>query len=127
MSFTASIAAHLNRAVPRKTAFVVFAGSAAVLLGALLIGAGLLVALVFFYGFPQQAFFDRATSDEIAQLKLAGIVLGAVGALSFITFIQGCCMLAGSIAGARYRGVYLWFVIVSLVLAALAGGQLSLS
>lgn len=125
MSIGTSIAAHLDSAVSRKTAFVVFATSAAVLLGALLTGAFMLVVMVFFYGFPEQAFFDRLGAAAIYQLKVAGVVLAAVGALSFGGFVCGSCMLAASITGARYRAAYLWFAIVSVVLAALAGVRAS--
>ena len=125
MSLGTSIAAHLHSAVSRKTAFVVFATSAAVLLGALLTGAVMLVVLVFFYGFPEQAFFDQVGAAALYQLKVAGVILAAVGALSFASFLCGSCMLAASIMGARYRAAYLWFGIVTVALAALAGMRAS--
>ena len=117
MNFTHRVASHLRHAVTRKTAFLVFAGSAAVLLGALLIGGMLMVALVFFYGFGTPAFATHVSPAELVRLKQAGIVLASVGVLSLAGFICGSCLMVASINHTRYRRAYLWFAIIAALLA----------
>lgn len=125
MSTPNRLHAHLAQHVVRRTAFLTFAGSAAVLLAALLIGSAVLVALVFFYGFGTDAFFSRVSPHALALLRQTGLALAAVGILSLLSFILGCCMMVASINHARYRTAYLWFVSLTALLAVLVALRVS--
>ncbi len=118
MSLQQRISAHLASHVQRQTAMVTFVTSVGVLLAALLVGACLLVALVFFYGFGTDAFATRISPAAILNLKYAGALLGAVGVASLAGFILGSAMLIASLYHARYRAAYLWFAIAIGLLGA---------
>lgn len=116
MSVSQRLSAHLARPVDRTAALMTFIGSAGVLLLALVIGAGLLVVLVFFFGFGTDDFFQKLGAGTIPLLKQGAIGLAVVGVASFAAFILGSCMLVCAIFKARYRTAYLWFAGISLPL-----------
>lgn len=109
MTLKQRLSAHLARPVDRAAAVMTFIGSAGVLLLALVIGAGLMVALVFFFGFGTDDFLARIGADTVPLVKQAAIGLAAVGGASFAAFILGCCMIVCAIFKARYRAAYLSF------------------
>lgn len=121
MSMHQRISAHLASHVARPTAMVTFLTSVGVLLAALLIGACLLVALVFFYGFGTDAFATRLSAGAITRLQYLGILLAVVGGASFVGFILGSTMLVAALNHARYRAAYLWFGIIAALLALAVG------
>lgn len=120
MSLRQHISAHLLRPVQRKAAMFLFVGSVGLLLTVLVIGAGMLVALVFAYGFGTDKFFYHVSHDTIELLKLSAIALAATGVLSFATVILGSCLLVASISHAHYRKAYIGFAITTVILAALS-------
>lgn len=120
MSFSQRLTAHLARPVDRAAALMTFIGSAGVLLLALVIGAGLLVALVFFFGFGTDDFIAKLGADTVPLVKQGAIGLAVVGVISFAAFILGSCMIVCAIFKARYRIAYLWFAGFSLPLLLLA-------
>lgn len=118
MSLQQRMHAHVAGHVERKTALLTFVTSVGVLLVTLLIGACLLVALVMFYGLGTDAFVTRVSPDAVTRLKFFGILLAAVGGVSLLGFILGSVMLVGALNQARYRAIYLWFAVITGVLAA---------
>lgn len=117
MSLQQRTSLHLASRVERKTAMFTFLTSVSVLLGALLVGACVLVVLVFFYGFGTDAFAARVSADAVVRLRYLGFALGGVGGVSFLGFILGSCMLVAALNGGRYRAAYLWFGAISALLA----------
>lgn len=116
MTLSQRLSAHLARPVDRAAAVMTFIGSAGVLLLALVIGAGLLVALVFFFGFGTDDFVRKIGADTVPLVKQGAIGLAAVGGVSFAAFILGSCMIVASIFKARYRAAYLSFAAILLPL-----------
>lgn len=120
MGLSQHISAHLSRPVQRKAAMFLFIGSVGLLLTVLVIGAGMLVALVFAYGFGTDKFFYNLGHDTIELLKVSAIALAATGVVSFAAVILGSCLLVASISHTPYRKAYIGFVITTVILAALS-------
>lgn len=117
MSLYQRISAHMARHVARQPAMFTFITGVSVLLGSLLIGACLLVVLVFFYGFGTLAFYKLLGPDLITRIAYGAVLLAACGGAGLLAFITGSAMLIAALNHGRYRTAYLWAGAVTGLLA----------